>query len=69
MGRGLLDAHIATFELCAAKDVAAPNHNRDLATHFLRLVDLLLAQGVTTLGRALEVSEELTEIRRRQAEF
>jgi DNA polymerase-3 subunit epsilon len=36
---------------------------------FTRMLDLLEAQGVRTLDQALEASEGLVEMRRRQAEF
>jgi len=36
---------------------------------FLKLLDLLEAQGVTTLGQALEASDRMVEIRKTQANF
>ena len=36
---------------------------------FLKLLDLLEAQGVNTLGQALEVSDKMVEIRKTQANF
>jgi DNA polymerase-3 subunit epsilon len=36
---------------------------------FLKLLDLLRDQGVETLAEALEVSERMVEVRRRQAQF
>jgi DNA polymerase-3 subunit epsilon len=36
---------------------------------FLKLLDLLEAQGVTTLGQALEASDRMVEIRKTQAHF
>ena len=36
---------------------------------FLHLVRLLEERGITTLGKALEVSEQMVEVRREQAKF
>ncbi len=36
---------------------------------FLRLVDLLLDRGITTLGDALEASNKMLEVRKQQAQF
>jgi len=36
---------------------------------FLKLLDLMEAQGVNTLGQALEVSDKMVEIRKTQANF
>jgi DNA polymerase-3 subunit epsilon len=36
---------------------------------FLKLLDLLEAQGVTTLGQALEASDKMVEIRKTMANF
>jgi DNA polymerase-3 subunit epsilon len=36
---------------------------------FLKLLDLLQAQGVNTLGQALEASDRMVEIRKTQANF
>jgi len=36
---------------------------------FLRLMKLLQARGITTLGQALEASEAIVQVRREQAKF
>jgi len=36
---------------------------------FLRLMNLLQARGITTLGQALEASEAIVQVRREQAQF
>ena len=36
---------------------------------FLKLLDLLEAQGICTLGQALEASERMVAIRKTQANF
>lgn len=36
---------------------------------FLKLLDLLEAQGINTLGQALEISDQMVEIRKTQAHF
>jgi len=36
---------------------------------FLKLLDLLEAQGIQTLGQALEASDKMVEIHKTQANF
>jgi len=36
---------------------------------FLRLMKLLQARGITTLGQALQASEKIVHVRRQQAQF
>ena len=35
----------------------------------LKILDMLEAEGIRTLGQALEASDRMVEIRRRQAKF
>jgi DNA polymerase-3 subunit epsilon len=39
------------------------------ASVFLRMIDILEARGITTLGQALEATDSMAEIRARQAQF
>jgi DNA polymerase-3 subunit epsilon len=63
-----LDAVAARFGIAMVDRHRALGDALGTAALFLRLVDLLEARGVTTLGQALAVSEHASALRRRQAE-
>lgn len=66
-----LDAVAERFAIEIPEEVRHTALGDSLATAhvFLRLVELLEANGITTLGEAQEASERLVQIRRRQAEY
>ena len=64
-----LDAIAARFGVEVAGRHTALGDSLVTAAIFLRMVDLLAARGVTTLGEATEISERAVAIRRRQAQF
>jgi DNA polymerase III subunit epsilon len=63
-----LDAVAARFDIIMIDRHRALGDALGTAELFLRLVDLLEARGVTTLGQALAASERAIKLRRRQAE-
>jgi DNA polymerase-3 subunit epsilon len=63
-----LDALAARFGITMVDRHRALGDALGTAKLFLRLMDLLEARGVTTLGQALAVSQRASTLRRRQAE-
>jgi len=62
-----LDAIAARFGIVLAERHTALGDAIGTAEVFLRMLDLLTAHGVATLGEALAASERAVEVRRRQA--